>query len=358
MVSGELRTPTPAGDRIVTLDVLRGFALLGVYVVNLPSFALTSDAAYAPPTTDTWADTAAWFAVTALLMTKFVALFSLLFGMGLMLQRRRAEAAGRDFTRPYLRRLAVLAVLGLLHGVFLFVGDILFVYSVAGLALLLLHRARPRTCWILAGACFLVGACLSAVVLGSPDAPPSAAELPVWAADENVRFQDFVDTDFGEAAWPAFERKAYQTGPYRSTLLVNSVGYASWLVVSSVISFNWRVLAWFLVGAALIRQGFFEEHRRAWHVRCAWIGGTLGLALEACSTWRRFASGSQDGDLLAVLATEVGATLLTFGYLGAIALFVSSGTLPRLRAGLAAAGRMALTNYLGQSLISNALFRW
>ncbi|MFT4543348.1 MAG: hypothetical protein ACI835_005818 [Planctomycetota bacterium] len=135
---------TPASKRFVSMDVLRGFALFGIFVVNLPYLARLKNRA-SHPTGESGLDLAAWSLVTRLCQTKFFALFSTLFGMGLVLQMKRAEASGRQFERMYLRRLGLLSVMGLLHGVFLFFSDTLFVYSIAGLILFFARKSSPRT---------------------------------------------------------------------------------------------------------------------------------------------------------------------------------------------------------------------
>ncbi|MDB4724745.1 DUF418 domain-containing protein, partial [Planctomycetota bacterium] len=136
--------PTPSTDRIEFLDVLRGIALFGILLVNLPFLGLPfSEAGNAP---SLWAideasgGSAAWTAalIRALAENKFMGLFSLLFGMGLALQVDRAEARGVSPASFYPRRLAVLAAFGVLNGVCIFFGDILLPYAVAGTALFLL----------------------------------------------------------------------------------------------------------------------------------------------------------------------------------------------------------------------------
>ena len=351
---------TSASERIVAMDVLRGFALFGVLFVNLPSFAMTSDVAYVPPGPG-GADQAAWAALVGLGMMKFVALFSLLFGMGLVLQMQRAEARGGDpraFRALYLRRLALLGAFGLLHGVFLFVGDILFVYSIAGLVLFACRRFSPTRLLTVAAALFAVGVLLSSVVLTAPsEASAGNVEVPSWAPGENVSLAD-LDTYGDESAWPAFERKAYSEGPLASTILVNAAGYVGWLLISSIISFNWRVLALFFAGAALMKLDLFDERRKAWHARMIQIGG-LGLVLEIAHAALAFRAGSADSpSVLAVILNELGATMLAAGYVGGVATLVRRGTWPGLQGGLAAVGRTALTNYILQSVLANVLFRW
>ena len=357
MAPSDEHPATPAGERLVALDVVRGAALFGVFLVNLPSFAMSSDVAYEPPSSG-GADTAAWFVLVALGMMKCVALFSLLFGAGLALQADRAERTGRAFASFYPRRLLVLGLVGLAHGVFLFLGDILFAYALAGTLLFACRGIRPRTAMWVAAALFAVGAAASSVVLSAPVPPSPTDPLPTWEARENVTAEELERSFDDERLWAALEHKAYGEGPYRTTLTVNAVGYLGWMLIATITSFHWRVLALFFVGLALVRVGFFEARRASWHRRLLLLGA-LGLALELAVAGNALRVGTMSsGAIWPVLANEVGATLLAGGYLGGLCLAVHRGVLPRLAGGLAAVGRTALTNYLAQSVVGNVLFRW
>src|SRR3546814_8833075 len=140
--------PVPGSQRLELLDALRGFALAGVLVTNLEAFSLyyclSPAGAAAPPTFA--ADRGLAPAIDLLVSAKFITLFSIMFGIGFaLLMQRIGQSGGR---RWYLRRLAVLFLIGLLHSAFWW-GDILRSYAVAGLLLLPLARMRPRNLAIL-----------------------------------------------------------------------------------------------------------------------------------------------------------------------------------------------------------------
>ncbi len=126
--------PLGAAERLPVLDILRGVALLGIFIMNMPSFG---DSLFAEHPTD-----GVTFLRDLLIAGKFNALFALLFGIGFALQLDRLEAARPGHgARIYLRRLLVLMGLGLLHAAVFWSGDVLFVYAILGLGLLLLRRA-------------------------------------------------------------------------------------------------------------------------------------------------------------------------------------------------------------------------
>ena len=148
--------PLPPGQRIQALDVVRGFALLGILLMNIEFFNRTTHGiGEGMPTGLTGLDwVASWF-IAYFVQGKFWTIFSLLFGMGFAVMLTRAEHAGRDFLWPYLRRIGALAVIGAAHYIFLWDGDILFSYAVGAGALLVLIYGKWKP--ILIGLVPLVG---------------------------------------------------------------------------------------------------------------------------------------------------------------------------------------------------------
>ena len=110
--------PVPENQRLGTLDLLRGFALLGIFMVNMQFFTMFFGEFIRPAVYGGGPviDVLAWGFVKAFFEYKFISLFSLLFGAGMVMQMNRARAQGRPFIPTYLRRMAVLAVIGLVHG--------------------------------------------------------------------------------------------------------------------------------------------------------------------------------------------------------------------------------------------------
>lgn len=132
-------SPVAPQQRIEALDVVRGFALFGIFLMNIEFFNRSiSGIMLGMPAGLTGLDwLASWF-IAYFVQGKFWTIFSLLFGMGFAVMLTRAEHAGRDFMAPYLRRILGLAVFGAAHYIFLWVGDILFSYAVGAGALLIL----------------------------------------------------------------------------------------------------------------------------------------------------------------------------------------------------------------------------
>lgn len=148
--------PVAENQRIEALDVVRGFALLGIFLMNIEwfnrPFAAFNDGIPRDATGLEWL--ANWF-VNYFVAGKFWTIFSLLFGMGFAVMLVRAERAGREFKKVYLRRVLALGVFGALHYIFLWEGDILFSYAVGALALMIVLYGRP---WpIIIGAAVALG---------------------------------------------------------------------------------------------------------------------------------------------------------------------------------------------------------
>jgi uncharacterized protein len=154
--AGVSLAPLARSERIEALDVVRGFALIGILLMNIEFFNRPlSDLGSGIQPGLSGANL--WFSyfVMYFVIGKFWTMFSLLFGMGFGVMLTRAEAAQRSFLVPYVRRIAALALIGAIHGILIWGGDILFSYSVAALCLLVVLYARMR--YLLAVMAVLVG---------------------------------------------------------------------------------------------------------------------------------------------------------------------------------------------------------
>ena len=126
-------------ERIVTLDIIRGFAILGIFLVNMPSFTGSEFMVY------TGADKTIRMLFDMFIQTKFYTIFSFLFGLGFYIFMTRAEARGEKVFRLFSRRLLALLLFGVLHLVLLWKGDILHTYAIMGFFLLLFYRRKAKT---------------------------------------------------------------------------------------------------------------------------------------------------------------------------------------------------------------------
>ena len=335
-------------DRIELFDVLRGVAILGIFAVNLIGFAQPM-AAYLNPTVygsldglNGWA----WGIVHVFFDTKFITIFSLLFGAGLVVAGERAQAAGRSAWGRHFRRSAILLAVGLTHAYLVWSGDILTFYAVLGFFLFVLRRAGPIVQTVLAFLLFAV------VVLINGSGQAFIGFFPEEAIAE-------LRTTWEPAPEKiAAQLTAYQGGwmeqqPVRvaDTLSMHTQAFCFILL--------WRVSSMMLLGMALYKWGVLTGRRSPrFYAILAVVGLSLGLSLTAYGAWwnwsgdfaleRSFFGGS--------LFNYVGSLLTALGYIGVIGAVVSAGVWEALRKRFVAVGRMSFTFYLGQTLIATTLF--
>lgn len=349
----ESRSLTPQSRRVELMDALRGFALLGIFLVNMPyhngSFYSTQTPTMQWPSP---IDHVAEFLVRALAESKFYTMFSLLFGMGLALQRERVLSSGGGFVSLYARRLLVLLGFGVCHIAFVWVGDILLTYALLGFLLILFSRRADKTLL----AWFLSLAVLYPLVMAGMMSLPVIGEL---LPDGGAKFASEIAKGVEQARIEADRAiQNYSTGDFVIVMRQRlhdwtSVGFYMAVMAPSIFSM-------FLLGVVAGRRGWLrtpEAHAKLWRdlllIACP-VGLVLSVAAAyllhdqnlARPTWRSAAGMG---------LSAAGAPLLCMGY---VAIFVS--VWQRLRGGmlrpLVATGRMALTNYLMQSIVCALIF--
>ena len=339
--------PVAPAERIATLDVLRGFALAGILLMNIEAFVGPVVGSYTgldPALTgaDRVADGLVYFFVQG----KFIALFSLLFGAGFAMMVQRADAAGRPFAGMYWRRSLALLGIGLAHALLLWSGDVLVTYA---LLALLLPAFREAPAGMLAGlgvACYLVAPALL-MGLGL-----LSGVTPGW--DEAIAAQGREMDAMLEA-----QRLAYGSGSYAAAVMQRVRDFG--LTLSNLPLTGAMVFGMFLVGAAFMRSGAIQRpdlHRSLYR----WLRLVvlpLGLLAMLASFlvgptafFDVFSLRQSFAQSLAIVA----AAMMCLGYLAWVvhALQAPSGACGL--GWLAPVGRMALSNYLLQSIICTLLF--
>ena len=327
--------PITPSDRIAAVDIVRGIALFGVMAINVATVFRVSiferflPARYLPiRPDDTWLDRALDSILMIGIDLKALALFSLLFGVGLAIQFDHLSADARRATL-LVRRLAFLMLVGLVHLVLIWNGDILFEYAVAGflvLPFLFLWSRVPA----------IAGAAMLAVFIVTSFLPMMVA-MPsrTWMA-QNV--SDAV--------------RIYASGGFAEVLAFRVHELPGLLPLH--VSIFPRTVALMLIGAALWRAGVFRTGSRAsrYLLPAAAIGIIAGGVLSAAH-----ANGWLGLEWQAELALErLGTVLLAGGYGAAIVLATDHPVDRKLLAWAAPVGRMAFTNYLLQSVIFGWLF--
>jgi uncharacterized protein len=331
--------PIAPQERIDSLDILRGFALFGIFWVNMPGGGGGPIGEF-------------FDQVRNLLATgKFITIFGFLFGVGFSLQWLRATAHGRRPTVHSLRRLAVLFLIGIVHSVFVWEGDILAPYALMGAYLLVVRRLHLSQRTILA-----LALCLLAVITVRGEVRlTSRIAREVGAAT----YRDITGTQLQERLqrMALEEMQSYTTTSYTQGVRERWKGLRDWLQDQGTYLPDDYVFVYFLLGLWAARSGIFRDVRshRALLYRIVWWGLPLGVTLFVTRVVsRRLLYAGQStwaADSVFRGAEMIGRPILGLAYVAAILLLLQNQRWLRRLGPLKHAGRMALTNYLMQSLV-------
>ncbi len=310
MTSGPLATR--AAERITTLDAVRGMAVLGILTMNAVAFGLPA-AAYAnldAAGSRTWLDWLIGGAGEIFADQKFMGLFSMLFGAGVVLFAERAAAKGRRSVLLSLWRNALLLGIGIVHLSF-WDGDVLFAYALCAPVVLALRHLPPKVLLALGGGCYVAVAVIS------------------WFVQSSLRSFSSVLIDF------------WHYGDYYGVI-------GTWFLAD----YFGRALGAMLIGAALYRTGVISGNRApSFYRRMAAWGLGVGLPLSAAGFALMAATGFDiDWAVAGTIPNTLATMPLCLGYLSLIALWNAARD-RGLRQRICAAGRMALTNYLTQTAL-------
>ena len=325
-------TPVLHGERIVALDVLRGAALLGIFIMNMPGF---THSLFARPVAPTAAlDIVAMALREVFFAGKFNLLFGLLFGIGFTLQLARLERAEpKRAVTVYARRLAALMAIGLVHAVLLWPGDVLVVYAVLGFGLLALRRIPDR------GLVALIVLCLAYPALSeSLRTWWMPVDMETLAAFDYSAFEVSNDLAFGHGSF---------ADAVVETARVFAWSYSTPLGLFSYAAFYVQMATGILAGVLAGRRGWLEAmpRRLATLRRAQWVALAVVLAAAVVAV-----------SLGSLLAQTIGRAALTACYvLVVLRLLARPGSCRGLLV-LAPAGRMPLSNYLLQTLLASAIF--
>jgi uncharacterized protein len=348
-MTGAPAGPVPQPERIASLDVLRGVAVLGILVMNIQSFSMPG-VAYINPTAygdlqgaNYWV----WYLSHLLTDQKFMTIFSMLFGAGIILMTSRAEATGRGSAGVHYRRMAWLLLFGLLHAHLLWYGDILYFYAVCGFVVYLFRRLPPG---------WLLGFGLLSAAVASGISLLFGWSMRYWPEAQVASFT-------AENWQPPAEALERALAVYRGSWLDqmrlrgrDAIFFETFLLVFGV---AWRAGGMMLIGMGLFKLGVFSARRSAiFYGALLGLGALVGLPvvgygvhLNEASGWDvrwSFFFGSQFNYWASIL--------VALGWVGLVMLLCRSGALRAVRRVLAAVGQMALTNYLMQTIICSTIF--
>ncbi|MEL7271523.1 MAG: DUF418 domain-containing protein [Bacteroidota bacterium] len=338
--------PTPSNERFQILDVLRGFALLGVMMANMAYHSgywfLSPEKQQSLPFYEI--GEAILWGIHFITEGKFYSIFSLLFGIGFGLQIQRAMEKGTPFVGRFSRRLLILLIFGLLHAVLLFVGDILATYALLGFILILFRKSSDKT--------------LLSLVFLFPLIPLVQYGIKWYAVQQTGIPGELSGSEMFEQIV-----LTYQTGSFMEISMTNFFGYVFGRFPDLIFTGRFfKVLAMFLLGFYVAKNRWFaaipkrKEQLKKIMLWCAVIGIPCNLVMAHMMTTDAYYTMAPSG-IIEPLVYAFGVPALGMCYACAIALAYQKPRYNLILNRLAPFGRMALTNYLMQSLICCLIFK-
>lgn len=332
--------------RFAELDMMRGLALLGIIIANMPLYS--SPYLYLNMLELEWwtapGDQIAKDLIYIFVDYKFISIFSFLFGAGFVIFHQRAEQSGRKGRVLYIKRLFVLLLIGVLHGYFIWFGDILLVYAVLGFALLAFYRRKLNTLLYGAFGFLLIPAAWIAAHTFAPGLVP-------WGLPTGPSTDEALRLLHDSAA-------IYSSGTY-GEMFRQRLADLSHLQNSSLLTIP-LTFAMFLLGAYAWQKGWMQSpdiHTAA--IRTIWRwSGCIGLMFLAFQLWLYHTvdagqSGFNTAHWAGILIAGPAVGLF---YMASLLLLIRRRFWRWLLTPLQDAGRMALTNYLLQSIVCTFLF--
>ena len=336
--------PVSLPERILFIDVLRGLALFGILAANMRAFFAPLDAYMQIGTLyHSRADVLAQVFVDTFIQGKFISIFSFLFGMGFAIQMSRAEARGARFMGFYPRRLLALALFGLIHGLLIWAGDVLLTYALSGAILLLFRKRQQKTLLWWAGSLFATPIVVSTTFLALYFSRFHRAWMDPKPPDVK-KFYAVINI--------------YAHGTVHQILVQN---WVEWKRELPTTLFAIYAAGLFLLGMWVWRAGIvqrFDEYRPVLKRVCAWcipVGLIVNIYVAIVKAVIPPGQVSLWGWFAGILWLP-GAHILAAGYVSGLALLFMRADWRRILRPFAAVGRMALTDYLMQSVLCTLFF--
>lgn len=371
-VAPALLQPVNLTERIHSMDVVRGVALLGILLMNITGFELPY--AYSDPTVYGGAsglNLKAWWADAMFFEGTMRGMFSMLFGAGVVVFMSRSTGPTGDIrvANAFFRRLLWLLLFGVIHAyLLLWDGEILYPYALVGMFAFSFRNWKPR--YLVLGAAVLI---LCSAALATKDYLKDKIAYNKYTAAEAKKTQGIAwskkdSTALNEWKELVSERKADQEKIGKRIKEYNK-GYFSVLWYKASINqmmqtfvmyryFFWDILAMMLLGMAFFKTGILKAERSTkFYVVMLLVGYAVGLSVNYYETNYLIKNGFSVLSMSrAELTYDAGRLGMTIGHVALIMLFVKSGILGFLRRSLAAVGTMAFSNYIMQTIICNTVF--
>ena len=362
--------PVAGAERIDSIDKLRGIAVAGILVMNIYGFAMPFSA-YSNPLAyggTEWYNLGTWFFTHIFFDQKFLPIFSMLFGAGLVMMASRAEAKGVRYGGIWYRRSIWLLIIGAVHGYLIWFGDILFHYALFGMFIYPLRNMKPRTLIIIA--CVVIPLALGMNAGGSvymKNLQAAGVEIEqLQAAGEELsdeqqeQFEKWQEMSVFLGPPEVVVQKdldAYQKS-YRE-IVVHRAPATSMMQTQALFFLVSRVGGLMVLGMALMKLSVLSgERSNASYRKLMFAGYGLGVPLVLFSAYDLSAHQWDAMYMFRIggMWNYVGSILMSLGHISLFMIILHGGALRNLMERFAALGRMALTNYLMHSIILTTVF--
>jgi uncharacterized protein len=347
-------SPIKSSESIILIDVLRGFAIFGILMVNLPlMYEPISRMMLGAKADSSVVNIVAESFIKFFFEGKFYVIFSMLFGFGFWIFMNKTTDDGSSITPVYSRRLFFLLLFGAAHAILLWAGDILIFYALLGFILMLFRKSSDKKIFKWAVVLTLIPTILSSFFV-----------ILIWLVSQSPEIKSTIDTEMQRGVAELQQlvtnvSKIYATGTYSETIIARLKEYEA--LLPAVLFFYPVVLGMFLIGILAARRGLianYEEHLPFFR-KLLWWGLGIGIIASTIYTIafrHTIASIPNVWSLLTSSMHAFSGVSLALCYVSGIVILFASGKAERLKMYLAPVGKMALTNYLSHSIICIFLF--
>jgi uncharacterized protein len=363
--------PTPRAERISSVDVLRGIALLGIALMNIVFSGLPMSADFNPKIAGgyTGLNLLSYCLQFALFDGKMRGLFSMMFGASAyyLITRGENRGAGIQAAEIYYRRILWLMLFGIVHAYLIWAGDILYPYALMGLVLFPLLRLRPRTLLIAAG-CFVaamtVGSIIEGFQLQKTHRLMEQANAAIAAHKTPTEEQKKAKDDWDEHRKffnPSSQDLKKEIDQYRGSyfhLVAERAGLVKKFHSGPFYLTGWDMLTMMLVGIAFAKSAVLSAQRSfIFYRRMMLIAFAIGLPMSVSMVLLSWKQGFEPLQTVFTFSTyQIARVAMTLGYMSLFLLICKAGLFSGLQSRLSAVGQTAFSNYILHSLIYGFVF--
>ena len=334
-----------SNNRIHSIDLLRGFAILGILIMNITNFSQVN-IAYMNPTIGAGLEgyNQYFHAFNYIFAdTRFMSIFSILFGAGVVLFTRNAEIKGKRAGVLHFKRMFWLLLFGFVHAYFIWSGDILVAYAICGCFIFFLRKKSIRTLLVMSTLLFII---------------PLTFNLMTYYGMTSDELESTFAFFHPNPEQIATEIKTMQ-GSFNEQMTIRLKNAIEFQTFVFLIETFWRTTAMMLLGMILFRKGVLSADKSIkYYKKMVLVGFVPGLILSIIGLNQAYDFEWSGAYVMNIGANYklVSGVFMAIGYIGLVMWFFKKGIFKNLQSRLQATGRMAFTNYIGMSLICTLIF--